>query len=98
MTLVPISELRKIHPHLEEARVRAYEEALRRGEPIGPIKVYEPAMIVLDGNHRVEAARRVGYKEVDAKLVGAALVTLTTSAGIVLASLGELLPMDVWPF
>ena len=27
MTLVPISELRKIHPHLEEARVRAYEEA-----------------------------------------------------------------------
>lgn len=58
---------------LDEQTVSEYAEAMRDGEEFPPVKVYEEpcagAYYLADGFHRVEAAMRAGYKELEADVV-----------------------------
>jgi len=51
-------------------RSRAIEEAMARGEILPPIEVYElnNRYFVVDGHHRVRAAKRIGQEFLDANV------------------------------
>lgn len=57
--------------HGEDVRQRNIEEALRRGEVLPPVKLYKlgEAYFVVDGHHRVAAARKTGAKFIDAEVL-----------------------------
>ena len=52
-------------------RLKEIEDAILRGKVLPPIEVYKikDEYYVLDGNHRVAAARRLGQKEIDAHVI-----------------------------
>ncbi|MCS7240608.1 MAG: ParB/RepB/Spo0J family partition protein [Candidatus Bipolaricaulota bacterium] len=57
--------------HGEDARQKRIEAALRRGEILPPVKLYKlgDAYFVVDGHHRVAAARKTGAKFIDAEVL-----------------------------
>ncbi|NLY52612.1 MAG: ParB N-terminal domain-containing protein [Firmicutes bacterium] len=53
-----------------DARSRAIEQAMARGEILPPIEVFEldNKYFVVDGHHRVRAAKRIGQEFLDANV------------------------------
>ena len=61
----------RLKHHLPEDRLKSIKEAMRLGKPLEPIKLYQikNAYYVLDGNHRVAAAKALGHDEILARVV-----------------------------
>ena len=61
----------RLKHHLPEDRLKRIREAMRLGKPLEPIKLYQikNAYYVLDGNHRVAAAKQLGHDEILARVV-----------------------------
>ncbi|MEN3009479.1 MAG: transcriptional regulator [Candidatus Bipolaricaulaceae bacterium] len=57
-------------PLYEDVRLKRVEEALARGEVLPPVQLYKlgEAYFVVDGHHRVAAAKRQGGKFIDAEV------------------------------
>lgn len=67
--LVPISKLRP-HEKITEGRLKAVIRDLKgTGALWFPILVDNKDYIILDGHHRVEAFKRMGFKKILARLV-----------------------------
>jgi DNA-binding Lrp family transcriptional regulator len=61
----------KLKPHLPSERFEQVKQAMLEGKPMPPVKLYQikDDYYVLDGNHRVAAARALGRKDISAKIV-----------------------------
>jgi DNA-binding Lrp family transcriptional regulator len=57
--------------HLSTQRFSDIKQAMRQGRPIPPVRLYQirDQYYVLDGNHRVSAAKELGWTEIKAKVV-----------------------------
>jgi DNA-binding Lrp family transcriptional regulator len=57
--------------HMSTQRFAEIKQAMRQGSPIPPVKLYQirDQYYVLDGNHRVAAAKELGWTEIKAKVV-----------------------------
>ena len=64
--LLPIAELRAHEEFEEENVVELIEEIRRAGVFADPIWVARGSLVILNGHHRVEAARRLGFERVPA--------------------------------
>jgi len=58
------------HP-MPSDRINRIKEAMRQGKNLGPVKLYQikDAYYVLDGNHRIAAAKELGHDEILARIV-----------------------------
>ncbi len=69
LTLVPVNALKQ-HEHIvDENMVRLQRELAHDGMVKDPIIVDERTMVILDGHHRYNALKRMGYKYVPVCLV-----------------------------
>ncbi len=61
----------KRKPHLPSERFEQVKQAMLEARPMPPVKLYQikDDYYVLDGNHRVAAARALGRVEIDAKVL-----------------------------
>lgn len=61
----------RIKPHAASERYLAILEAMRQGKPLPPVKLYQirDDYFVLDGNHRIAAAKQLGHDEILAHVV-----------------------------
>jgi DNA-binding Lrp family transcriptional regulator len=61
----------KLKPHLPSERFEQVKKAMFDGKPMPPVKLYQIKhdYYVLDGNHRIAAARALGRKDISAKIV-----------------------------
>ena len=52
-------------------RLQAIKEAMRSGQPLPPVKLYQikDRYFVLDGNHRIAAAKEFGWRDIDANIL-----------------------------
>ncbi len=64
--LLPIAELKAHEKYEEENVVELIEEIRRAGAFADPIWVARGSLVILNGHHRVEAARRLGFARVPA--------------------------------
>ncbi len=57
--------------HVDSNRFNSIKQAMREGKPIPPVKLYQirNEYYVVDGNHRVAAAKELGWTEISAKVV-----------------------------
>jgi len=62
ITLVPIDALRQHEEILNENLMRVQRELVRDGMIKDPIIVDQRTMVILDGHHRYNALKRMGYK------------------------------------
>jgi hypothetical protein len=69
ITDITIDESMQVRAGLDEPTVSQYEESLREGAAFPQVLVWAEggAYILLDGFHRVEAMRRAGFIDTDAK-------------------------------
>ena len=62
----------RFHPkrHLPPERYKNIKEAMRQGRVMPPVKLYQikDEFYVLDGNHRIAAAKALGHDEIRAKI------------------------------
>jgi uncharacterized ParB-like nuclease family protein len=60
----------RIGSHLPAERLEKIKNALRRGNSLPPVKLYQikNQYYVLDGNHRVAAAKQLGHNEIKAHI------------------------------
>ncbi len=69
IVIIDINKL-KFHEHILESRVLQLMKMIKKkGKFIKPIVVEKNAKIILDGHHRVEAMKRMGFKKIPAQLV-----------------------------
>lgn len=71
-----ISALREFNPkkRTEERKVREIEAAMREGKPFPPViasRGEKGDLVIDDGSHRIEAAKRIGHSKVPVRIVGA---------------------------
>jgi DNA-binding Lrp family transcriptional regulator len=61
----------KLRPHMPSERFDQIKQAMIEGKSMPPVKLYQikDDYYILDGNHRVAAARALGRKDIDAKIV-----------------------------
>lgn len=61
----------RLKPHLPSERFEQVRKAMLDGKPMPPVKLYQikDDYYVLDGNHRVAAARALGRKDINAEIV-----------------------------
>jgi DNA-binding Lrp family transcriptional regulator/uncharacterized ParB-like nuclease family protein len=61
----------KLRPHMPSERFEQVKKAMQEPRPLPPVKLYQikDDFYVLDGNHRVAAARALGRKDIGAKIV-----------------------------
>jgi hypothetical protein len=61
----------RIGPHLPPDRLKTIKNAMLRGKSISPVKLYQikKEYYVVDGNHRVAAAKEIGYGEIRAHII-----------------------------
>ena len=61
----------RLKQHIPQERLLRVKKAMRQGKPLPPVKLYKikDKYYVLDGNHRVSAAKEFGYNNVNAKIV-----------------------------
>jgi len=61
----------KLKPHLPSERFEQVKKAMLEGKPMPPVKLYQikDDYYVLDGNHRISAARALGRKDISADIV-----------------------------
>lgn len=60
----------RIEEHLDRGRKERIKDLMEREEPLPPVKLYKigDAYFVLDGNHRIAAAREIGKEFLDAEV------------------------------
>lgn len=60
----------RIGPHLPSDRLENLKDAMRTGKSLPSVKLYQikKEYYVLDGNHRVSAAKEIGYREIKAHI------------------------------
>lgn len=61
----------RIKSHVPPERLLKIKEALRQGKPLPPVKLYQikDEYYVLDGNHRVAAAKEFGHDSIRAQIL-----------------------------
>ena len=61
----------KIKGHVPQDRLNSVKQAMRQGKALPPVKLYKikDEYYVLDGNHRIAAAKEFGREEIQAKIV-----------------------------
>jgi uncharacterized ParB-like nuclease family protein len=61
----------KLKEHVPPDRLISIKKAMRQGKPLPPVKLYKikDEYYVLDGNHRISAAKEFGRTEIMAKIV-----------------------------
>ncbi|MBW1889394.1 MAG: Lrp/AsnC ligand binding domain-containing protein [Deltaproteobacteria bacterium] len=61
----------RIKSHVPSDRLQKIKEAMRGGNPLPPVKLYQikDEYYVLDGNHRVAAAKEFGYDKISARIL-----------------------------
>jgi len=61
----------RIKQHMPSDRLKSIKEAMRLGKYLGPVKLYQikDSYYVLDGNHRVAAAKELGHDEILARII-----------------------------
>jgi len=61
----------RIKSHVPPERLQKIKEAMRRGKPLPPVKLYQikDEYYVLDGNHRVAAAKEFGHDSIRAQIL-----------------------------
>jgi len=69
ITLVPVNALRQHEQILDENMMRVQRDLVRDGMIRDPIIVDERTMVILDGHHRYNALKHMGYKYVPVYLV-----------------------------
>ncbi len=67
-TLVKISELRQ-HEEIDSRHFLSLLEAIKKNRYIEPILVEESSKVILDGHHRFNAMKKLGFNEIPAHLV-----------------------------
>ena len=57
--------------HVSTQRFTEIKQAMRQGKPMPPVKLYQirDQFYVMDGNHRVAAAKELGWTEITARVV-----------------------------
>ena len=67
--LIKIEKL-KPHEHVSKRRVTEVSQMIKKAEKFTePILVEKNTLVILDGHHRVQAMKKMGYKKIPAKLV-----------------------------
>ena len=69
ITLVPIDTLRQHEQILDKNLTRVQHDMVQDGMVKDPIIVDQRTMVILDGHHRYNALKRMGYKYVPVYLV-----------------------------
>jgi DNA-binding Lrp family transcriptional regulator len=61
----------RLMQHMPSERLQGIKQAMKTGKRLPPVKLYQikDEFYVLDGNHRIAAAKEIGRHEVDAKIV-----------------------------
>jgi DNA-binding Lrp family transcriptional regulator/uncharacterized ParB-like nuclease family protein len=61
----------RIKPHVPSERLKLIKDAMRQGKHLPPVKLYQikDEYYVLDGNHRVSAAKEFGHELIDAYIL-----------------------------
>jgi len=61
----------RLKQHLPHERLEAVKKAMKQGKPIQPVELYQlkDEYYVLDGNHRIAAAKEFGYSDIRARIV-----------------------------
>jgi len=61
----------RLKEYLPHERLEGVKKAMREGKPMPPVQLYQikDEYYVLDGNHRVSAAKEFGLNEIEAKIV-----------------------------
>ena len=56
----------RFKPNVPSDRLEAIKTAMRAGRTLGPVKIFEikDEFYVLDGNHRIAAAKELGHDEI----------------------------------
>jgi len=57
--------------HLPPERLQTIKNLIRKGKPLSPVKLYQikDQYFVLDGNHRIAAAKEFGWRDIDAHIL-----------------------------
>ncbi|MGD2272682.1 MAG: Lrp/AsnC ligand binding domain-containing protein [Desulfobacterales bacterium] len=61
----------RLLPHLPSERLEKIKKALRHGTPLPPVELYQikDEYYVLDGNHRIAAAKEFGFSDIQARIL-----------------------------
>jgi len=61
----------RFKPHVPSDRFHNIRKAMKEGKRLPPVRLYQikDEYYVLDGNHRVSAAKEFGYQEIDASII-----------------------------
>ena len=61
----------RMKKHLSRERLESVKKFMQEGKPLPPVRLYQigDEFYVLDGNHRIAAAKEFGYGEMDAQVV-----------------------------
>jgi len=61
----------RLKDHLPHERLESVKKRMREGKPLSPVELYQfkDEYYVLDGHHRVSAAKEFGYEEIEARIV-----------------------------
>jgi DNA-binding Lrp family transcriptional regulator len=61
----------QLKDHLPHERLESVKKMMREGKPLLPVELYQlkDEYYVLDGHHRVSAAKEFGYEEIEARIV-----------------------------
>ena len=61
----------RLKQHVPPERLQRIKAAMKSGKPLPPVKLYQikDEYFVLDGNHRIAAAKAFGWIDINAKIV-----------------------------
>lgn len=61
----------RLKPHIPSERLQRIKEAMREGRPLPPVRLYQikDEYYVMDGNHRIAAAKEFGHDEILADII-----------------------------
>jgi len=61
----------RLKPHVPSERMQRIKEAMREGRPLPPVRLYQikDEYYVMDGNHRIAAAKEFGHDEILADII-----------------------------
>jgi DNA-binding Lrp family transcriptional regulator len=61
----------RLKDHLPHERLESVKKMMREGKPLPPVELYQfkDEYYVLDGHHRVSAAKEFGYEDIEARIV-----------------------------
>ncbi|MBW1720944.1 MAG: Lrp/AsnC ligand binding domain-containing protein [Deltaproteobacteria bacterium] len=61
----------RLKDHLPQERLELIKKTMKEGKPLPPVQLYQikDEYYVLDGNHRVAAAKELGYSQIHAHIV-----------------------------